>query len=116
MYEYYSGRNKLFGDFAKLAMCVDDEDLFIQGDPSSWSAQAVLELDFEACVNSTENNFFCKSEEEIESWSDIVLSIVVDSEQVDLKNRTHPIQSYRELADATGQESTIELGPNEFSD
>ena len=47
LYAYYKGRNKLLGDFALYAMCVDDdEDLFIQGEPFAWNTQASFEIAF----------------------------------------------------------------------
>ena len=38
LYEYFIGRNKLLGGFSKFAQCIDDEDLYIQGDPFAYNA------------------------------------------------------------------------------
>ena len=93
LYEYYSSRNKIQGEFAKHAMCLDDEDLFIHGDPFSWSHQSSLEITFLQCFNNTEsNNNFCESQETIDKYgSTSTIDIVMESEQVDLKNRTEPV-------------------------
>ena len=45
------------------------------------------------------------------------LSFIVDSEQVAMKNRTFPIQTYREFHAIDSREKlALELGPNEFTD
>ena len=43
--------------------------------------------------------------------------LIVDSDQVAMKNRTTPIQKYRELFELRSTHHLIlELGPNEFTD
>ena len=39
--KYYQARNKIY-DFTDLLQCVDDTDLYIQGDPFAWSQSAQI--------------------------------------------------------------------------
>ena len=49
LHAYYKKRNKLFGDFARQPLCVNDSDLYIKGDPFSWNTQASFDIFFESC-------------------------------------------------------------------
>ena len=69
-------------------MCVDDDSLFIRGDPFAWNTAATLEIDFVPCDNST-NEFICAPQEEIKRWtSGSQMDIVIDAKQVILSNMT----------------------------
>ena len=61
LHEYYIVRNKLIGDFAKFAQCIDDEDLFIQGDPFAWNDHASIGIIFTPCQNDTDKNYTCRT-------------------------------------------------------
>ena len=97
MLAYYSSRNKQLGEFAKYAMCLDDEELFVQGDPFSWTQQANIEITFQECKNDTDSNLLCESQDNIDSYGEwSTIDLVMESQQVDLKNRTEPMYQYRQ--------------------
>ena len=55
-------------DFARLAMCVNDEDLFVHREKFAWSSQAKFEIELVPCRNSTENGDSCKDPDETQKW------------------------------------------------
>ena len=65
MSDYYLARNKMFGNFAKYAKCIDDtEDLYIQGDPFAVDTAASLKIELEPCYEYDE----CDLQKEVDDW------------------------------------------------
>ena len=66
MSDYYLARNKMFGDFAKYAKCIDEtEDLYIQGDPFAVDTAASLRIELEPCYDPYGD---CASQQEVDDW------------------------------------------------
>ena len=74
--------------------CVEDDSIYVQGDPFAWNSDAYVEISFEECDEF--DGIECGSEKSIKDWTDNhYLDIVLDYEQVDMQSRDEPIYTYR---------------------
>ena len=79
--DYYQSRNKFLGGFAKFAMCLDEEDegeIAVQGDPFACSHSYALSLGAE--FNDS------LSEDDLESLPQLTIYLVIEYDQVVMKN------------------------------
>ena len=102
-------------------MCVEDSEMYVMGDPFAYSRQSIIVISYKACredehvKEGEEGETYCES---LEDQSEIYLDfrIMIEHQQVLMKNKTHPMQVFRQLIDSSYKYTVIELAHNQFID